>query len=381
MAVQAELPQTYRDVSTDELLNRIFDRKRKFGGGLCILAHHYQRDEIVRFADFTGDSLKLSQLAASQRQARHIIFCGVHFMAESADILSGDDQVVILPDFRAGCMMADMADDAAVESALQEIRAMTEEKVVPIAYVNSTGAVKAVTARAGGACCTSSNARNVFEWALRPASKGGAGAKKVLALPDQHLAHNTALAMGFAPGACVVYRPGLPNGGLTPEQMRQAAFILWEGSCYVHQVFQPEDVRRVRARHDGIRVLVHPECTHEVVSLSDAAGSTEQIIRAVEASAPGTQWAIGTESNLVNRLAKRHPDKFIRVLSDAPARCAQMSRIDLRHLLWALDNLAEGGVVNRVSVPAEIAADARIALKRMIDIREVKEVTAVPEVD
>jgi quinolinate synthase len=373
-AQQQTLADEYVTMDSAELQRRIAARKGELGGRLCILGHHYQRDEIIQFADFTGDSLKLSQLAA-RTDAEYIVFCGVHFMAESADILSSPSQVVCLPNMQAGCAMADMADVQDVQAALEEVASMTGDRVVPITYVNSSAAIKALTSCCGGACCTSSNVRNVFEWALRPRDSGGGGADRIFAIPDQHLGRNTAAAMGYSPDECAVYDPRLAGGGLSEQAARRATFILWNGHCYVHQVFKPQDVRKVRAEHDGIRVIVHPECTREVVALADASGSTEQIIHAVEAGRPGSKWAIGTESNLVNRLAGKHPEMFIRVLSDAVSRCAQMARIDLPHLLWVLDNLAAGNVVNRVAVPADIARDARLALQRMIDIKAVRELT------
>ncbi|HUT61124.1 MAG TPA: quinolinate synthase NadA [Phycisphaerae bacterium] len=375
MRAQEDLPAKYTQMSDAELCERIAAAKAALGESLCILGHHYQRDEVIQFADLTGDSLKLSQLAAEQRDARYIVFCGVHFMAESADILTGPDQVVCLPNLQAGCTMADMADEPAVATALEEVGALAGAKIVPVTYVNSTAAIKALTGRAGGACCTSSNVRNVFVWALRPVSEGGAGAGKVFAVPDQHLGRNTAVAMGYTPDDCAVYDPALPNGGLTADAVRRATFILWKGHCYVHQVFTPQQVRDVRAGRPGIFVIVHPECPREVVQLADAAGSTEQIIRAVEQAKPGSSFAIGTESNLVNRLAKRHKDRFVRVLSGFSAICRQMGTIDLPHLLWVLDNLVEGKVVNQVSVPRETTADAKVALQRMIDIKAVPGVT------
>ena len=375
MLYQQDLPQEYLDAPGEELERRIAARKEQLGEQLCILGHHYQRDEIVRHADFVGDSLKLSQLAAAQRRSRYIVFCGVHFMAESADILSGPDQVVCLPHMLAGCAMAEMADPPDVRAAIDELADLAGARVIPVTYVNSTAEIKAFTARAGGACCTSSNVRNVFEWALSPSSRGGAGAEKVLCIPDEHLGRNTAVAMGRSLDECCVYDPHLPRGGLGRQDLARATFILWKGQCYVHQVFKPRHVRSVRARHKGITVIVHPECPRDVVALADASGSTEQIIQAVEAGKPGGKWAVGTESNLVNRLARRWADRFVRILSDAPALCAQMFRIDLPHLLWVLDNLSEGRVVNRVAVHEEIAADARVALRRMIDIKAVKEVT------
>jgi len=374
MEIQAPLPPEYTHAESPELDARIAEHKKQFGSKLCILGHHYQRDEVIKFADFTGDSLKLSQLAAGQSDAEFIVFCGVHFMAESADIVSSPDQKVILPNLHAGCAMAEMADFEDAAAALEEISDLTDEKVIPISYVNSTADIKALTARAGGACCTSSNVRNVFEWALAPADKGGA-AGKIFCIPDQHLGRNTAMAMGFSEADCCVYDPHLPNGGLTQSEVERATFILWKGHCYVHQLFGPQHVEAVRKDHPDIRVIVHPECPREVVELADASGSTAQIITAIEAAEPGSAWAVGTESNLVNRLARRHEDKFICVLNQATAACAQMCRIDRPHLLWALDAIAAGKLVNHIAVPQAIAAEARIALQRMIDIKPVTQVT------
>ena len=375
MQTDLDLPDEYRRIETAELESRIAARKGQLAGALCILGHHYQRDEVIQFADHTGDSLRLSQLAAAQRRAKYIVFCGVHFMAESADILSGDDQTVCLPNLRAGCAMAEMADEADVAAALDELGQLTAARVVPISYVNSTAAIKALTARGGGACCTSSNVRNVFAWALAAAIEGGGGAEKILAVPDEHLARNTAVALGYGLDDCAVYDPSLPAGGLSAADVKRATFLLWKGHCYVHQVFTPDHVRTVRQEHPGVTVIVHPECPYEVVQLADAAGSTEQIIRAVAAGAPGSQWAVGTEGNLVRRLARRHPDRFIRVLSNGPATCAQMARIDLPHLLWILDGLGAGELRNAVRVAPDAAADARIALQRMIDIQAAPDAT------
>ena len=378
METQAPLPSEYAHAETPELEHRITARKKQFGARLCILGHHYQRDEVIRFADFTGDSLKLSQLAAGQNDAEFIVFCGVHFMAESADIVSSADQKVILPNLRAGCAMAEMADVEDVAAAMEEVSALSDSLVTPISYVNSTADIKSITALAGGACCTSSNVRNVFEWALRPAAEGGVGAGKIFCIPDQHLGRNTAIAMGYDESACRVYDPHLPNGGLSQTDIQRATFILWKGHCYVHQFFRPEHVSAVRKAHPDIRVIVHPECPREVVELVDASGSTAQIITAIDAAKPGSKWAVGTESNMVNRLAKRHADKFICVLNQAGAACTQMCRIDLPHLLWALDGIASGQIVNRITVPQETAADARIALQRMIDIKPATSVTINP---
>jgi len=378
METQAPLPAEYNRIDSAELQRRIADRKRQLASRLCILGHHYQRDEVIQFANFTGDSLKLSQLAAGQRDAEFIVFCGVHFMAESADIVSSEHQQVILPNLLAGCAMAEMADAQDVAAAIEEISDLTDAAVVPISYVNSTAEIKALTARAGGACCPSSNVRNVFAWALRPAGRGGAGAGKIFCIPDQHLGRNTAIAMGYDEQACCVYDPHLPNGGLTGADIEAATFVLWKGHCYVHQFFRPEHVRAVRRDCGDIQVIVHPECPREVVELADASGSTAQIITAIDGAKPGSRWAVGTESNLVNRLARRHGDMFICVLNRGAATCTQMCRIDLPHLLWVLDSIAAGSVVNRITVPPEIIADARVALQRMIDIKAVTQVTENP---
>jgi quinolinate synthase len=382
---QPEMPPEYIQLTEAELCRRISAAKATLGETLCILGHHYQREEVIQFADFVGDSLKLSQQAAAQRKAKYVVFCGVHFMAESADVLAGlataspwragPDQVVILPNLNAGCAMADMADEPAVAAALEELAGLGGGKVVPVVYVNSAAAVKALAARAGGACCTSSNARNVFAWALAPASAGGAGADKVLAVPDQHLGRNSAVAMGYSLDQCVLYDPAKLGGGLSRADVARAKFILWKGQCHIHQVFRPAHVEAARRRHPGIRVLAHPECPYEVVSICDASGSTEQIIREVAAAPPGSSFAIATESNLVERLARRHRDRFIRTLADFPAICRQMYCIDLPHLLWVLDNLLAGRVVNRVRVEPAIAADARVALQRMLGIRPAMEMT------
>ncbi len=379
MPIRDVLPQEYTQQAAAELEGRIAQHKDRLGPKLCVLGHHYQRDEIIRFADFAGDSLKLSQLAAEQTDAEFIVFCGVHFMAESADILSGDSQTVVLPNMLAGCAMAEMADESAVAAALDEICSLTDDKVIPITYVNSTAAIKAITAEHDGACCTSSNVRNVFTWALGSADTGGAGGAKIFAIPDQHLGRNTAIAMGYSLSDCAVYDPALPNGGLSAKQIADATFILWKGHCYVHQLFTAAHVHAVRERHPGISVIVHPECPHEVVQLADASGSTSQIITAIASGEPQSKWAIGTESNLVNRLARTHADMFIRVLSDAPAACAQMQRIDLAHLAWVLDRIAEGSPANVVTVDARTAKLARIALQRMINIKAVGELTNRPK--
>jgi len=362
-----QIPADYLTASRERLRERIARRKGELGSRLVVLGHHYQNDDVIAFSDFVGDSLKLSRQATSLAGVQSIVFCGVHFMAESANVLS-PGATVVLPHALAGCAMADMAEDSAVATAIAEVTAAGGERVVPVTYVNSTAAVKAATGRAGGACCTSSNVRNVLAWALAPVAVGGAGGDKIFAIPDQNLGLNTAVAMGFAPSDCVVYDPLQPRGGLDVEQIRAARFILWRGHCYVHQQFTPDQIRAVRQRRPGVRVMVHPECPREVVALADDAGSTERIIRAVDESPAIRDWAIGTESNLVNRLANRHADKHIHTLGDEPALCAQMGYVDLPHLLWSLDALATGAPVHVIRVPQTIADDARVALERMIAI-------------
>jgi quinolinate synthase len=330
----------------------------------------------LQFADITGDSLKLARQAAQQEKARYIVFCGVHFMAETADILSSDDQQVCLPNMRAGCAMADMADEQAVQAALEELDILSDERIVPVTYVNSTAAIKAVTARRGGTCCTSGNVRNVFQWAFSDADSGGAGAGKIFAIPDEHLARNTAVAMGMGSEACVVYDPALPEGGLTRDQVAKAKVICWRGHCYVHQVFTAQDIQQARKQNPEAKIIVHPECPREVVEQADAAGSTEQIITAIDQAPAGSSWLIGTEGNLVARLAKKHPDKKIATVPSArPPRCVQMAQIDLPHLLWVMESLVADAPVNVVKVPEEIASDAKLAVGRMIEIKGVGELT------
>ncbi len=368
-----DIPPRYTDLDTDALCHAIGQAKAKLGKDLVILGHHYQRDEVIQFADFRGDSLKLSQLAAEQQDAKHIVFCGVHFMAESADILSSPAQTVYLPNPRAGCQMADMADDDAVAAAIDEVSKLAgAASVVPITYVNSAAATKALTARVGGACCTSSNVRNVFDWAFKPGDEGGAGGEKILAIPDEHLATNTAAAMDFdKPGDVVLYDPALPAGGLKAEQVVAAKVICWKGFCHVHQVFTPQAIDQLRALEPDITVIVHPECPREVVAKADLAGSTSQIIAAIANAPAGSKWAVGTEGNLVRRLAAEHSDKHIRVLGERPAACWQMAMIDLPHLLWTLSGILEGHPLHDIHVEPTIADDARIALQRMIDIKAV----------
>jgi len=358
---QPPLPPQYVELSTDELCTRIRAHKQAFGRRLVILGHHYQQDDVIQFADFAGDSLKLSQQAAAQKDAEFVVFCGVHFMAESADILAESGAAVILPDLTAGCSMADMAALDQVEEAWERLTAATDAKIIPITYVNSSAAIKAFCGRHDGACCTSSNARKVLEYAL---SQGD----KVLFLPDQHLGRNTAYAMGHPLESMALYHPAIDGGGLSDEQIRDARFLLWNGYCSVHQIFTPQQCERVRKTDPTCKIIVHPECQWEVVQRADLAGSTEYIIKTITEAADGSRWAVGTEINLVTRLVNRYAGrKAVRSLADVQCLCSTMYRIDLPHLLWSLDELAAGRVVNRITVDEQTRHDARIALQRMLD--------------
>ena len=359
MLFQPPIPSRYLSVPDQELTERISRHKQTFGDRLVILGHHYQQDDVIRFADFTGDSLKLAQLAAAQKSARYVVFCGVHFMAESADILTDDSVAVILPDLSTGCSMADMADLDDVEEAWDFVAEAAEQTVIPITYVNSTAEIKAFCGQHGGACCTSGNARMVLDWAFR-------NGDKVLFLPDQHLGRNTAYAMGIPLEEMVVYDPAELDGGLTPEQVRAARVLLWNGHCSVHQLFTTAQCDQVRAADPDTTILVHPECPWEVVQKADQAGSTEYIRQTVAEAPAGSKWAVGTEVHMVNRLAQTYPDKTVRSLATIQCLCTTMYRIDPRHVLWSLDELAAGRVVNRITVPAEVKKPALIALDRML---------------
>jgi quinolinate synthase len=343
------------------LVARAAAAKAALGDRLFVLGHHYQRDEVIQFADVTGDSFKLAKEAAARPEAPYIVFCGVHFMAESADILTADHQQVVLPDLAAGCSMADMATFDQVEEAWDVFEdAGMADDVIPVTYMNSSADIKAFVGRHGGTVCTSSNARRALDWALRKGSK-------VLFLPDQHLGRNTAvLEMGLALTDCVVYDPHRPDGGLTTDRLRAATMILWRGHCSVHGRFNKAAVDDVRARIPGVRVLVHPECKHEVVLAADDIGSTEYIIKTIDAAPAGTSWAVGTELNLVRRLAHAHPDKNIVFLDKTVCFCSTMNRIDLPHLVWSLESLARGEVVNRIQVDEETAHYSRLALDQML---------------
>ncbi|RMF74934.1 MAG: quinolinate synthase NadA [Planctomycetota bacterium] len=368
MLYQLPLPPRYAELSEDELDEGIRRFKAQLGDRLVILCHHYQQDDVYRYADFTGDSLKLSQLAAEQTQAEFIVFCGVHFMAESADILTSEAQRVILPDLSAGCSMADMAHIDQLEEAWPLLLEHAGTEIVPITYVNSSAAVKAFVGRHGGACCTSSNARQVLEWALDGATPDDdvRGGRKVLFLPDQHLGRNTAHALGWPLETMVLYDPQAVDGGLEPEDIAEARFFLWKGHCSVHQLFNAAQVEALRADDRPWTVLVHPECSWEVCQRADLVGSTEFIIKTVREAPPESYWAIGTEVHLVQRLADQHPDKHIRSLASIQCLCTTMYRIDPKHLYWALERLARGEIVNRIVVDDETKHWARVALDGML---------------
>ncbi len=416
MLWQSPLPPKYTSMSDDALAAAIRARKADLGSRLVILGHHYQQDEVIQFADFTGDSFKLSQLAADQVRksgAKYVIFCGVHFMAESADVLAPEGTTVILPDMGAGCSMADMANEQQTVEAWSEIqevlntrrdkgtKGQREEgfaplvpqshrpfvpspspRVIPICYMNSTAAIKAFCGEHGGAVCTSSNCARVFEWALA----GGTQPKregeeiKILFLPDQHLGRNTAAAMGYDTITNMAlwdpkHADGL--GGLEPDDIERATFILWKGHCSVHMLFRPEHVDQIRALWPDVTVIVHPECRHNVVQKADMTGSTEGIMQVIREAKPGTRWAVGTEVHMVNRLAKEAAARgvTVRILSDCQCLCTTMYRIDMPHLLWTMDNLAAGKVVNAVKVDERVKHWALVALDRMLQLTGSGKVT------
>jgi quinolinate synthase len=362
-----ECPGDLPSPSDPDLVERARAAKAALGDQVFVLGHHYQRDEVIQFADVTGDSFKLAQHAAGRPESPYIVFCGVHFMAESADILTAEHQQVVLPDLAAGCSMADMAAASQVEDCWDAlVDAGVADGVVPVSYMNSSADIKAFTGRHGGTICTSSNAKASLEWAL---GKG----EKVLFLPDQHLGRNTAvLQLGMSLDDCVLWDPHKPRGGLTTEQLRAARMILWRGHCSVHGRFSLDSVRDVRERVPGVNVLVHPECKHEVVTAADHVGSTEVIIQTLDAAPAGSAWALGTELNLVKRLADAHPDKKVMFLDRTVCFCSTMNRIDLPHLVWSLESLVEGRVVNRIRVDDETAHWARTALDQMLALPSSK---------
>jgi quinolinate synthase len=362
LRLQAPLPDEYTLASEDELVSRIAGAKQALGERLVILGHHYQRDEVIRWADKIGDSFKLARFAADNKQATDIVFCGVHFMAESADVLTGDHQRVILPDLNAGCSMADMADIDQVEEAWESIADVTAiDRVIPVTYMNSAAALKAFVGRQGGAVCTSSNARAVLEWAL-------ARGDKVLFFPDQHLGRNTGFTMGFTEADMRVWNPRDERGGLEEREIKDSTLLLWKGHCSVHQRFRPEHAAAARAEYPNVEVIVHPECAHDLVEVADRVGSTERIQEWVAAAPAGAALAVATEIHMVQRLAREHPDKTVFSLDPLICPCATMFRIDAPHLAWTLDHLVAGEIVNQIVVDPDDAEWARVALQRMLDI-------------
>ena len=361
MATRA-LPEAYLDLGEDELRDRIRDAKRELGSRVVILGHHYQRDDVIEHADITGDSYKLARLGAERIDADFIVFCGVHFMAESADILRPERQTVILPDLAAGCSMADMASSEDVHLAGAALARLGVDSVTPITYMNSSAELKAYCGERGGAVCTSSNARAAFEWSLRQR-------EKVFFFPDEHLGRNTGAGLGIPLEQMVVWDPSKVDGGLTADRIRSSRVILWRGCCSVHTKFQLRHVLDRRAEDASVRILVHPEVPYEVAQASDDCGSTEHIIRTLAEAPAGSHWAVGTEYHLVNRLARRHTDKQIAILSKEFCLCATMYRISPQNLLWALESLLQGEVVNRIHVPEPTKRWARVALDRMLTLR------------
>ena len=357
VSCDGELPAA----SDPQLVERAKAARSGLGSKAMVLGHHYQRDEVIAFADIRGDSFKLAQAAADNSEAEFIFFCGVHFMAESADILTTPNQKVILPDLSAGCSMADMATASQVNDCWQVLGKLgVAARTIPITYMNSSAAIKAFTGKNNGAVCTSSNAARAMKWAFE-------NGEKILFLPDQHLGRNTAvLSLGLTLNDCVLWNPWKPNGGLTDDQIKKSKVILWRGHCSVHGRFSIQNINDVRQQVPGVKVLVHPECQHEVVSNADVVGSTEMIIKTVRESAPGSKWAIGTELNLVSRLANENLDKQVVFLDKTVCYCSTMNRIDLPHLVWVMESLVSGRLVNQIKVEAEVAKYAKVALERML---------------
>ncbi len=361
--LQQSLPSEITQLKPADTDGRIQIAREKLGKDLIILGHHYQRDEIIKWADFRGDSLKLSQIAGEHPEAKYIVFCGVHFMAESADILTGPDQAVVLPNMSAGCSMADMANIDQIEDCWESLAEQTDiTRVIPITYVNSTAALKAFVGKNGGACCTSSNARKIVEWALERGDK-------LLFFPDQHLGRNTAAQLGIDPESeMLVWDPHAANGGVNAKAIADSRVYLWKGHCSVHARFTTAQIEQARRDVPGVQIIVHPECSLDVVQAADAAGSTEHILKLVTEAPAGTKWGIGTEINMVSRLARECPDKSIFCLDPVICPCSTMYRIHPHYLLWCLESLVNGEVVNRVRVPDDVATHARVALERMLAI-------------
>ena len=364
LRLQMPLPDRYTSATGDELDSMIGAAKAALGSRVFILGHHYQRDEVMRWADARGDSFGLSRLAAGQTEADYIVFCGVHFMAESADILTGDGQQVVLPDLNAGCSMADMADIDQVEEAWDELgRVIDVDRLIPVTYMNSAASLKAFVGRHGGAVCTSSNARAVLTWAL----ESGRG-ERVLFFPDQHLGRNTGFELGYGADDMRVWNPRLGLGGLSDREVKESTLLLWKGHCSVHQRFRVSHVEAFRAEYPEGIVMVHPECAHEVAAVGDVVGSTDAIIKAVAAAPSGSVIGVATEIHLVNRLNNESPDKTVVCLDPLVCPCSTMSRIDPEHLAWVLEGLVEGSVRNQIVVDPETTEWAKVALERMLAI-------------
>ena len=367
LRLQTALPDRYTKAGPDQLTEWIGAAKAELGSRLIILGHHYQRDEVMAWADARGDSFGLSRIAADQSEAEFVVFCGVHFMAESADILTGDHQQVILPDLNAGCSMADMADIDSVEEAWDTLGEVTDlDRVVPVTYMNSSAALKAFVGRHGGVVCTSSNARAVLTWALGLDGDGHTRGDQVLFFPDQHLGRNTGFELGYADEAMAVWNPRLERGGLDDRTLKSATLLLWKGHCSVHQRFRPSHIAAFRAEYPDGLVVVHPECSHDVVEAADQVGSTDYIIRAVADAPTGAVIGVGTEIHLVKRLDDETPDKTVVSLDPLVCPCSTMFRIDAPHLAWVLEGLVAGDVRNRITVDDETAIWARVALERML---------------
>lgn len=359
LPVNEELPEKYRHMAPKELTRRIKEIKAELESDLVIMGHHYQRDDVIQFSDYRGDSLKLAQLAEQDQTTKYIVFCGVHFMAETADILTTDEQVVILPDMKAGCSMADMADIDDLEEAWDILQEDFGDTITPITYVNSTAAIKAFVGKHGGLTCTSSNAEKVLQWCFERK-------ERVLFLPDQHLGRNTAAKFDIPLDRMILWDPLQGDYGDVKRELADTKVILWKGHCSVHQMFTTEHIQQVKARDPEMNVLVHPECCYEVVQAADDHGSTSYIIKQLEQAEPDSKWAIGTEVNLVQRLANEHPELTVRLLSNTMCPCLTMNRIDQPHLLWTLEQLQAGQVVNQIHVPEDVTHYAKVALDRML---------------
>ena len=356
---EVSLPKRYSELSVEEMGARVREIKAKFGKRLFIPGHHYQKDEVIQFADARGDSLKLAQICATMDDAEYIAFCGVHFMAETADMLTRPDQKVILPDLRAGCSMADMADIDQTERGWKQMQEIWGDTILPLTYVNSTAAIKGFVGKYGGACVTSGNAKKMLKWAFTQK-------ERILFLPDQHLGRNTAVELGVKLEEMAVYAP-LTNTFEYEGNFEDVKVILWKGHCSVHEKFNIQHVQNLRKQEPDMKIIVHPECTYDVVQASDLAGSTNFIINTLDKAEAGSKWAIGTEMNLVNRLKDEHPDKTIVSLNPFMCPCLTMNRIDLPHLLWSLEKLEAGEVVNQITVPQEVSKYAVMSLKRMLE--------------